>query len=167
MSCWLPPSRACDTSRTRGGRRCAPCARDTSSSSIRPWCSDPDRGSARRRARSPFCCIPARCRDVTPFRWTTLVVVLLLVAVAGVMLGTMKLPPRDVLRGLLGQGAPMEVAVVRTLRLPRVVLAMLVGAGLGAAGAALQGAPRNGLAGPSLLRVSGEPARGAAAPAPR
>src|SRR6476660_3015661 len=84
-----------------------------------------------------------------------LVVALFLVAVAGVMLGTMKLPPGDVLRGLLGQGSLTDVAVVRTLRLPRVVLAMIVGAGLGAAGAALQGATRNGLAEPYLLGVSG------------
>ena len=85
---------------------------------------------------------------MTPARWTTLVVALLLVAVAGVMLGTMQLPPADVLRGLLGEGSLTNVAVVRTLRLPRVVLAMIVGAGLGAAGAALQGATRNGLAEP-------------------
>ena len=90
-----------------------------------------------------------------------LALALLVVAVAGVMLGTMRLPPGDVLRGLLGQGGPMEVAVVRTLRLPRVVLAMIVGAGLGAAGAALQGATRNGLAEPYLLGVSGGAAVGA------
>jgi iron complex transport system permease protein len=100
---------------------------------------------------------------VTPARWTTLVVALLLVAVAGVMLGTMKLPPGDVLRGLLGHGSLTDVAVVRTLRLPRVVLAMIVGAGLGAAGAALQGATRNGLAEPYLLGVSGGAAVGRAA----
>jgi iron complex transport system permease protein len=98
---------------------------------------------------------------VTPARWTTLVVALLLVAVAGVMLGPMQLPPGDVLRGLLGQGSLTNVAVVRTLRLPRVVLAMIVGAGLGAAGAALQGATRNGLAEPYLLGVSGGAAVGA------
>ena len=98
---------------------------------------------------------------MTSIRWTALVVALLAVAVAGVMLGTMHLPPADVLRGLLGQGSPTENAVVRTLRLPRVVLAALVGAGLGAAGAALQGATRNGLAEPYLLGVSGGAAVGA------
>ena len=98
---------------------------------------------------------------MTPARWTTLVVALLVVAVAGVMLGTMQLTPADVLRGLLGHGSLTAVAVVRTLRLPRVVLAMIVGAGLGAAGAALQGATRNGLAEPYLLGVSGGAAVGA------
>jgi len=98
---------------------------------------------------------------VTSLRWTVLVLALVLVAIAGVMLGTMRLPPADVLRGLLGRGSPIEIAVVRSLRLPRVVLAALVGAGLGASGAALQGATRNGLAEPYLLGVSGGAAVGA------
>ena len=98
---------------------------------------------------------------MTSLRWTVLVLALVLVAIAGVMLGTMRLPPADVLRGLLGRGSPIEIAVVRSLRLPRVVLAALVGAGLGASGAALQGATRNGLAEPYLLGVSGGAAVGA------
>ena len=98
---------------------------------------------------------------MTPLRWIALLLALIVVAVAGVMLGTMRLPPADVLRALVGQGTPVEVAVVRALRLPRVVLAALVGAGLGAAGAALQGATRNGLAEPYLLGVSGGAAVGA------
>jgi iron complex transport system permease protein len=51
--------------------------------------------------------------------------------------------------------------VVRTLRLPRVTLAVLVGAGLGMSGAALQGTLRNPLAEPYLLGVSGGAAVGA------
>jgi iron complex transport system permease protein len=90
---------------------------------------------------------------VTPLRWAALVAALLVVSIAGVMLGTMRVPPADVLRALMGQGTPVDLAVVRSLRLPRVALAALVGAGLGAAGAALQGATRNGLAEPYLLGV--------------
>jgi iron complex transport system permease protein len=55
----------------------------------------------------------------------------------------------------------MPVMVVRTLRLPRVTLAILVGAGLGMSGAALQGTMRNPLAEPYLLGVSGGAAVGA------
>jgi len=94
-------------------------------------------------------------------RWVALVVALVVVGIAGVMLGTMHLAPAGVLRALAGQGSDVEVAVVRSLRLPRVVLAALVGAGLGSAGAALQGATRNGLAEPYLLGVSGGAAVGA------
>ena len=94
-------------------------------------------------------------------RWLLLVLVLLLAAVAGVALGTLHLTPVEAVRGVLGTGTATEVAVVRQLRLPRVLLAALVGAGLGASGAALQGATRNGLAEPYLLGVSGGAAVGA------
>ena len=94
-------------------------------------------------------------------RWLLLWLMLLLVSVAAVTLGTLHLGPIEVLRGALGSGSLTEVAVVRDLRLPRVILAALVGAGLGAAGAALQGATRNGLAEPYLLGVSGGAAVGA------
>jgi hypothetical protein len=39
---------------------------------------------------------------VTPLRWATLVAALLLAALAGVMLGTLRLAPLDVVRGALG-----------------------------------------------------------------
>jgi iron complex transport system permease protein len=89
--------------------------------------------------------------------WCALVISL----IAGVMLGTMRLSLSEVVDGLLGRGEQTAIAVVRTLRLPRVLLAALVGAGLGAAGAALQGATRNRLAEPYLLGVSGGAAVGA------
>ncbi|HUQ46169.1 MAG TPA: iron ABC transporter permease [Gemmatimonadaceae bacterium] len=98
---------------------------------------------------------------MTPARWALLVLALAAAAVAGIMFGTLRLSPADVLHGVLGTGAPMQTAVVRELRLPRVLLAALVGAGLGAAGAALQGATRNALAEPYLLGVSGGAAMGA------
>ena len=60
-----------------------------------------------------------------------------------------------------GAGDPAAVAIVRELRLPRVLLGALVGFGLGASGAALQGALRNVLAEPYLLGVSGGAAVGA------
>ncbi len=94
-------------------------------------------------------------------RWAALWIALAAAIVAGVMIGTLQLSFTDVLHGLLGSGEPMSIAVVRTLRLPRVLLAALVGAGLGAAGAALQGATRNKLAEPYLLGVSGGAAVGA------
>lgn len=94
-------------------------------------------------------------------RWTLLWIALVVMVVAGVMIGTVRLSVADVLNGVMGVGEPLPVAVVRTLRLPRVLLAALVGAGLGAAGAALQGATRNRLAEPYLLGVSGGAAVGA------
>ena len=98
---------------------------------------------------------------MTLTRWLLLALALVAISVVAVMLGTLHLAPVDVLNGALGRGTVEQVAIVRQLRLPRVVLAALVGAGLGAAGAALQGATRNGLAEPYLLGVSGGAAVGA------
>lgn len=98
---------------------------------------------------------------MTPTRWMLLLVALVASIIAGVMIGTLHLSVSDVVGGILGTGETMPVSVVRTLRLPRVLLAALVGAGLGAAGAALQGATRNKLAEPYLLGVSGGAAVGA------
>lgn len=94
-------------------------------------------------------------------RWLLLAIALGAALILGVMYGTLRLSAAEVLHGVLGSGAPMQIAVVRELRLPRVLLAALVGAGLGAAGAALQGATRNALAEPYLLGVSGGAAVGA------
>jgi iron complex transport system permease protein len=96
-----------------------------------------------------------------PSRWLLLFLLLAIAMLAAVSLGTLHLDAVDVFRGALGTGTTTQVAVVRSLRLPRAVLAALVGAGLGAAGAALQGATRNGLAEPYLLGVSGGAAVGA------
>src|ERR671915_429192 len=94
-------------------------------------------------------------------RWAALCVALVAAAVAGVAIGVLSYPPSVVLDALLGRGDPTAVAVIWTLRLPRVVLAGLVGASLGMAGAAMQGAMRNALAEPYLLGVSGGAAVGA------
>lgn len=51
--------------------------------------------------------------------------------------------------------------VMREIRLPRALLAMLIGAGLGLAGAAMQGYLRNPLAEPGLIGVSASAALGA------
>lgn len=90
-------------------------------------------------------------------------VVLLLGAVlAGILLG----PARITAAGLLATLAdalgiaplPAEhardAAVLGVVRAPRVLMAALIGAGLGAAGAAMQGLFRNPLADPGLIGVS-------------
>lgn len=97
----------------------------------------------------------------TPLRWVLFAVALLAAIVLAVGMGTLALSPADVWRALAGQGDVTSVSVVRQLRLPRAVLAALVGAGLGMSGAALQGTMRNPLAEPYLLGVSGGAAVGA------
>ena len=95
--------------------------------------------------------------------WLGVALVVLVLVVAAIAYGAVPLGARAVVGALAGNGDPVTVAIVRTLRLPRAVLALLVGAGLGMSGAALQGALRNALAEPYLLGVSGGAAVGAVA----
>ncbi len=96
-----------------------------------------------------------------PRAWLLLLVVLLLVAVAATVFGSVSLSVSAVLDALMGRGTPDAAMIVRVLRLPRVALGIAVGAGLGMSGAALQANLRNALAEPYLLGVSGGAAVGA------
>jgi iron complex transport system permease protein len=80
--------------------------------------------------------------------------------VVGLQSGATWLAPRDVLAGLADPLAP-GAAIVRGLRLPRVLLAFLVGGSLAVTGAALQALVRNPLADPYLLGISGGAGLGA------
>jgi iron complex transport system permease protein len=71
-------------------------------------------------------------------------------AVVSLMVGPAGLSPRQALAGLFG-GDGAAAIVVRDIRLPRTVLAILIGATFGLAGAALQGLLRNPLAEPALF----------------
>jgi iron complex transport system permease protein len=80
--------------------------------------------------------------------------------VLGLGAGTVPLGPGEVWRGLWNADAPAAV-IVRELRLPRVLLAFLVGGSLAVCGAALQAMIRNPLAEPYLLGLSGGAGLGA------
>ena len=90
-----------------------------------------------------------------------MVAALVAMALIAVAHGPVSVPLADVISALRGSGDPTAIAIVRDLRLPRVILGALVGAGLGASGAMLQGTLRNPLAEPYLLGVSGGAAVGA------
>jgi iron complex transport system permease protein len=61
--------------------------------------------------------------------------------------------PLDVVIDALGEPGRGDIAIVRSLRVPRTVIGVLVGAALGLAGAIMQGVTRNPLADPGLLGV--------------
>ena len=99
------------------------------------------------------------------------VVALVVMLAAGVALGTVDLAPGTTLsilaRRLLGLGIPVTwppsaEAIVMDLRLPRVLMAMVVGTGLAVAGATFQGLLRNPLADPYVLGTASGAALGAA-----
>jgi iron complex transport system permease protein len=72
--------------------------------------------------------------------------VLLFVIVLSVGIGAAPVPVWQVVQAIGGIGDPTTLTIVRDLRLPRIVLAVLTGAGIGMSGAALQGSMRNPLA---------------------
>jgi iron complex transport system permease protein len=69
--------------------------------------------------------------------------------------GSSAIPVARALAAVLGSGEPGEVFVVRELRLPRILVAVAVGACLGASGTLLQGLMRNPLASPDIVGVTG------------
>jgi iron complex transport system permease protein len=79
----------------------------------------------------------------------------------GVRMGAVPLSVREVVAGIRGDGDPTTIAIVRRLRLPRALLAALVGGSLAASGATFQALLRNPLAEPYILGVSGGAAVGA------
>lgn len=95
------------------------------------------------------------------WHWAAMLTVLLAIAIASLGSGVIHIGPREVVDALAGSGDPTTVSIIRQLRLPRILLAILVGAALGMSGGALQGTLRNGLAEPYLLGVSGGAAVGA------
>jgi iron complex transport system permease protein len=91
------------------------------------------------------------------------VLLLLGAAALSLLLGPMELSPGEVLRALRGEGSGTALVVVREVRLPRALLAAMVGAALAVAGAVLQAVLRNPLADPFVLGVSSGCALGAVA----
>lgn len=87
-----------------------------------------------------------------------LAVGLVLAVVAGIALGAVRVPPAEVIaslgRGLAGKAGGMSDTLVLQVRLPRVLLAVLVGAALAGAGTIYQALFRNPLADPYVLGVS-------------
>ena len=80
-----------------------------------------------------------------------LLIVLLITAVAAALIGAFPIPALSLLQANL---TPQEQAVLNSIRLPRVLLAVIVGAALAVSGAALQGLFRNPLADPGLIGIS-------------
>ncbi|MBM4763256.1 iron ABC transporter permease [Bacillus sp. B15-48] len=95
--------------------------------------------------------------------YVTAIVFLIIAMLLGISIGTVSVPFLDIpqiigaeiFRFVLNENIdPMHANIVMNIRLPRVILAGLVGASLAIAGAAFQGLLRNPLADPYTLGVS-------------
>lgn len=80
-----------------------------------------------------------------------LLAAILAVAVVALGTGPISVSPADVVRTLLGNGSRTTNFAVLDLRLPRTVVAVLVGAALGISGAVFQSLSRNPLGSPDIV----------------
>ncbi|GIN64849.1 MULTISPECIES: FecCD family ABC transporter permease [Bacillus] len=69
-------------------------------------------------------------------------------------MGEIRIAPLDTLKTLFGAGTPQDELVLFEFRLPRMILAMIIGAGIAAAGAVWQGISQNDLADPGILGIN-------------
>ncbi|MEJ2227966.1 MAG: iron ABC transporter permease [Alphaproteobacteria bacterium] len=98
---------------------------------------------------------------------TARTLIVMLAALVGVLvfisllIGPAALSPVEVFHALAGQGSAVDRLIVWELRMPRAILAGVVGATLALGGAALQGFVRNPLADPSIFGAPGAAAFGA------
>lgn len=93
-------------------------------------------------------------------RRTVLMIILLAVAnlaavVICVGLGSKTISPAGVIRALLGIGDSSDSMIIFSLRMPRVLIAVMVGSALAVSGALLQGIVRNPLTSPDIIGITG------------
>jgi iron complex transport system permease protein len=82
------------------------------------------------------------------------VLLLAILSVLSLFIGSGDIPIPDVWRALGGHGEDLTVLFVREYRVPRTLIAIVVGVALGLAGAVIQGITRNPLADPGILGVN-------------
>ncbi|WP_106498049.1 FecCD family ABC transporter permease [Lentibacillus sp. Marseille-P4043] len=90
------------------------------------------------------------------FQAVMVLLVLLIIAMFFVSLstGVIQIAPLDVIKTLVGNGTERQELVLFDFRLPGIVLALLIGAGLAVSGVILQGVTQNELADPGILGIN-------------
>ncbi|MBO0958958.1 iron ABC transporter permease [Neobacillus sp. MM2021_6] len=89
------------------------------------------------------------------FIFIILLLVTFIVFVTSTGIGEMKINPLTVVKVLFGGGPEMEKLIITSFRLPRIIVALMVGMSLAVAGGILQGMIRNPLASPDILGITG------------
>jgi iron-siderophore transport system permease protein len=92
-----------------------------------------------------------RVHPRTPIVCGALLLVTLAVGVISIGTGDYPLSPGEVIATLVGQGDQASAFIVETLRLPRVLTALLVGGAFGISGAIFQSITRNPLGSPDVV----------------
>ncbi|WP_053955612.1 FecCD family ABC transporter permease [Inediibacterium massiliense] len=84
--------------------------------------------------------------------FSLILLILLIIATIGV--GSVDLSIREIIDTFLGKGDEINASIIMDMRLPRIILAVFVGASLSISGALLQSVMRNPLADPGITGVS-------------
>ncbi|MDF9839470.1 MULTISPECIES: iron ABC transporter permease [unclassified Paenibacillus] len=91
-------------------------------------------------------------------RALTVSAALLLLAISVILIslntGSISLAPLTVWKTLFGYGTSEEQMILFDYRMPRIIVTMLAGIGLGVSGAVFQGSTRNSLADPGILGIN-------------
>jgi iron complex transport system permease protein len=95
------------------------------------------------------------------FRYGCLLFALLAAIAASTALGSVRVPTSEVWDAIVGRSSESNAIIVRELRLPRALLAAIVGASLAASGGAFQSLFRNPLADPFVIGSASGAALGA------
>lgn len=93
----------------------------------------------------------------TKKRVAIILLFILLIAITFVIsvnVGAIHLSPAELFQTILGNGTDQQELILFEFRLPRIIIAMLVGAGLAVSGCILQGVARNPLAEPGILGIT-------------
>ncbi|KAA0966894.1 iron ABC transporter permease [Sporosarcina sp. ANT_H38] len=83
----------------------------------------------------------------------SVIILLIIVSIHSALTGSIKVTPFELIHGLV-TGTNDQVAVIKDLRLPRILIALFAGAALSVAGVLLQAVMRNPLADPGIIGVS-------------
>ena len=84
----------------------------------------------------------------------TIFILVMVALVLSFNLGRYTLSPMEVMQTVIGNGTKRQELVLFEFRLPRMLIAVLVGAGLAVSGAILQGISRNDLSDPGILGIN-------------
>ncbi|MDR1230547.1 MAG: iron ABC transporter permease [Spirochaetaceae bacterium] len=91
-------------------------------------------------------------------RFRLVFTVLLLLLIAAVLLsmnlGTLPVSPWELVQTILGRGTRQQQIALFSIRLPRILIALLVGGALAVSGVILQSVTRNDLAEPGIIGIS-------------
>ncbi|ANA82804.1 iron ABC transporter permease [Paenibacillus glucanolyticus] len=81
-------------------------------------------------------------------------ILIVLVFLISMNTGVIRLSPLEVIKTLFGSGTDKQNLVLFEFRLPRIVISLLIGAGLAISGCIMQGISRNELADPGILGIN-------------